>query len=193
MNDDTPSAPPDPSSPTVRLVRAGCLTLVALGALSGLLSAPSVFAPGSVRCSIAEQLVEDADTDDKGWNDTGAGGDGDVPCAESVTIAEGIPVREGGDETRSVPGESAIQIRGSAGVVIGIGQAGAGVLTLRTRQRRARTAAVSFAALGIVFAVLGIISIAALAFVVYAINFSAASRQVWPRPGRPAAGDGPEA
>lgn len=192
-DDDVPSTESDAGPagfPT--LVRAGCIALVALGGVSAMLAGPSLLTPDSVRCSFARQVVDEATTDDKGWNDIDIGGrdPDDLDCAEAVTLAEQIPEKEDSEESLSVPDESAIRLRGFFAVLVGIGQVATGFLTLRHRRRPLRTAALVFASLGIVFPVLGIISVVLLVFVAYAIGFSAASQQVWPRQTRPKRGEG---
>ncbi|HLF41499.1 MAG TPA: hypothetical protein VI854_08500 [Acidimicrobiia bacterium] len=168
------------------LVRAGCATLVALGVLSTILAGPSLLSPSSARCSLARQLVDDANTDGRDWNDVDTGGTRlkDLSCAQAIGLAERIPEKEDSDRTVSVPGEGAIRVRGAFAVGTGIGQALTGFFTLRNLRRRTRTAALVLASLGIVFPVLGIISAILLVFVAYAIGFSSASQQVWPRPAR---------
>jgi hypothetical protein len=62
---------------------------------------------------------------------------------------------------------------------VAIGQMLTGFFTI-TLQRRWRTAALVFAVLGVVVPVLGLVTVAVLGFVVYALGFSTPSREIWP-------------
>lgn len=165
------------------IIRAGCYALTALGLMSLLLSLPSLFDAGGVRCTIARSIIEDANGDDAEFNDVDTGGEepGDLSCDRAEPLAEAIPLEEGEPETHSVPSEGAIRARGGLSLVVSSGQAAAGLFTLRTLARGARTAALVFAAAGIVVPVLGLVTVAVLVFVVYALAFGQASREVWPR------------
>lgn len=173
-------------APVPPIIRAGCYAVTALGLMSLLLALPSLFDAGGVRCTIARTVIEDANDDDEEFNnvDTGGTEPGDMDCDQAVALAEDIPLEEGEADTRSVPSESAIRTRGALSLVVSTGQAAGGLFTLRTLSRRARTAALAFAAAGIVVPVLGLITVAVLVFVVYALAFSQASKQIWPRPER---------
>ena len=183
-DDDAPTGTEELSPRNAPLVRAGCLALVVLGVVSALLSLPSLFSTGSVRCSIAEQMVDDANDDDEDWNDVDLGEADDVEdlsCGQAIAAAEGILVREDGDDFEEVPSEGAIRFRGVTALIVGFGQAAAGLATLRTGRREVRNVAVAFGALGLIFAVLGIVSLIVLTFAVYALAFSAAAQKIWPR------------
>ncbi len=190
-DDEALNLDPDASSRLGPLVRAGCVTLIVLGAASALLAGPSLLSPASVRCSFAREVVDDALTDKKDWNDVDTGGrdPDDLSCADAVALAEKIPEKKDSQDTLSVPDANAIRIRGFFAVLVGMGQAVTGILTVRTRRRPVRTAALVFASLGVVFPVLGILSVALLVFVAYAIGFSTASQQLWPRIGRSKRGE----
>jgi hypothetical protein len=68
--------------------------------------------------------------------------------------------------------------------VLGLGHGLSGFFTLRTRKRLARTIALVFIGVGLLFPVLGIISMLALAFVVFALVFSADARAIFGDRGR---------
>ncbi|MGH9034848.1 MAG: hypothetical protein ACRD0O_03725 [Acidimicrobiia bacterium] len=176
-----------PAVPPV--IRAGCLALSMLGVVSLLLAMPSIVNPGSIRCSLARTYIDDANDDDKKFNDTDIGGRevDTVPCEEALPIAEAIPEEEDGDRTVSLPGTSLIRNRGLMSAIVAVGQAATGFLTLTTLKRRPRTAALVFTALGVLVPVLGLLSVVVLGFVIYAIAFSAVSREIWP--GKPRQGE----
>lgn len=178
--------PERPSGEVPPIIKAGCYALTALGVMSLMLALPSLFDAGGVQCTIARSLIQDANDDEAGFNDVDTGDQepGDVPCGQAVALAEDIPVEEDEPETHPVPSEGAIRTRGGLSLVVSVGQAAAGLFTLRTLQRRARTAALVFAAAGMVVPVLGLVTVAVLVFVVYALAFGQASRQLWPRPER---------
>ena len=66
-------------------------------------------------------------------------------------------------------------------VLMSAGQAVAGTLVMRRLSRQARNVAIAFSAVGIILRILGIISIGVFVIVVYALAFSPASRQIWPK------------
>ena len=70
-------------------------------------------------------------------------------------------------------------------LVIGLGQLGGAILTIRTMSKRARLVALVGAGFGIVLPVLGLLTIVILAFAVYAIFFSSDARAVFGDPGGP--------
>jgi len=175
--------------PTVAsVVRAGCLSLSMLGVVTLLLAGSTIFNPGSVRCTLARTLIEDANDDGKDFNDVETGGrEADaLSCDEALTLAETSRRNENSDRTVSLPSEGLIRNRGLMSAVVAIGQGVTGFLTLTTLRRRHRTAALVFTALGVVVPVLGLISVLVLGFVIYALVFSGPSRELWPSTSRPA-------
>lgn len=182
-DDDTPTGSAELTPGRVPVVRAGCLALMLLGVVSALLSLPSLISVDSVRCSIAEQMVEDANDDDDDWNDVdiGEGDVEDLSCPQAIAAAGQILVRERGDDYEKVPSDGAIRFRGLTALIVGMGQAVSGLATLRTGRREVRNAALAFSAMGLIFAVLGLISLVILTFTVYAIGFSSAAQLLWPR------------
>ncbi|MGH8999770.1 MAG: hypothetical protein ACRDY7_10310 [Acidimicrobiia bacterium] len=186
--DSEPEEPGDEvgPAPIPGVVKAGCYALAALSAVSLLLSLPALVDASSARCTLARTLIDDANDDDEEFNDVDTGGEepGDLQCDQAIGLAETIPVDENEPETRAVPSESAIRARTGISLVLSLGAAAAAILCLRTMQRRARNAALAFAGVSVLVPVLGLISLGALAFVVYALFFSSASREVWPRPER---------
>lgn len=168
------------------IIRAGCIALLVLGVLSAGLTSSSLIDPESVRCEVARSWIEDANEDDEDFNDVDTGGrdPDDLECDEAIRLADRIREDEDNQDRMSVPSESAIRTRGGLAAVMSIGQVISGLLTARTLSRRARTAALVFSAAGILFAVLGILSLGVLLFVVYALALSPASKAIWPPQGR---------
>lgn len=168
------------------VVRAGCLTLTVLGALSVVLIGSTVLRPDPVRCSLARALIEDANGDDEDFNDvdTGERDVAGLECEEAIRLAGGIPESADGDETLSVPSASTIRVRAGLATLVGAAQAVTGYLTLRTGRRQLRNSALVFTLTGAFFPVLGLLTVAPLVFVAYAIGISPASQEIWPRRGR---------
>ena len=166
------------------LIRAGCTGLVVLGVLTVILALASVTDPPGVQCNLARAFIKDANDDSKKYNDVDLGGRDvkKVPCDEAIALANNIPKNEKGTSKVSIPSPSAIRIRGLTTMVVGLGQAGSGVWTFRTLDRRARTAALAFAALGIIFPIVGLFATVLSVFAVYSLGFSPAARELWPRP-----------
>lgn len=169
-----PGAPP--------VIRAGCLTLALLGVFSLFLAVPAILNPAGVRCSLARTLIEDANNDDKEFNNVDTGGPNaqDLSCDEAVALAEQIRRDADSDKTVSVPSEALIRNRGLMSAIAAAGQIVGGFMTMGTMQRRWRTVALVFTVVGVVVPVLGLISVAALGFVVYAIGFSSPAKALWP-------------
>ena len=188
MSDDDKPAQGDVSASPAPIIRAGCVALIVVGAITVFLAVPPLFDPAGVRCSVARALLERANNDDKAFNDVDTGGKGvsDLECPAAIQLAERIRTDKDTDRTISVPSESTIQVRNILTLAVGAGQAASALVTLRTLSRRARLATLVFAFLGMLFAVAGVISLAVLVFAVYALTLSAPSRQIWPRsqPGR---------
>jgi hypothetical protein len=177
--------PPQGSPPSLApIIRAGCVALIVVGAVTVFLAVPSLLDPAGLRCSVARTLIDRANDDDRDFNDvdTGAKEVGDLECPVAIQLAEGIRRDEDTDATFSVPSESTIRLRSAVTLAVGAGQAASGYVTLRTLSRRARMATLVFATLGMLFPVAGLISLAVLVFAVYALAFSAPSRKTWPRP-----------
>jgi hypothetical protein len=164
------------------VIRAGCLTLALLGVVSLFLAVPAILNSSGVRCSLARTLIEDANTDDKKFNDVDTGGPNadDLSCDEAVPLAEQIRRDEDSDKTVGVPSEGLIRNRGLMSAIAAGGQIFGGFMTMGTLQRRWRTVALVFTVVGVVVPVLGLVSVAALGFVVYAIGFSNAAKALWP-------------
>lgn len=172
----------EPRPNVTPVVRAGCVALSMLGVVSLLLAMPSIVNPGSIRCTLARSYIEDANDDGKKFNDVDiAGREVDkVSCDEALPLAEAIRKDEDSDKTVSLPSESLIRNRGLMSALVAVGQAATGFLTLTTLKRRTRTAALVFTALGVLVPVLGLVSVVVLGFVLYAIAFTPASREIWP-------------
>ena len=175
--------------PTV--IRAACLLLLVVGLASVMFSMPVVLNPSSARCHLARTWIDQANDDKKDWNNVDIGGrkPKDVPCDEAIGVADGIRLKEKDEsKTATMPGESALRIQNGLAVIMGVGQAAAGFTVMRTLSRNARNMALGFGGAGVILQVLGIISLAVFAFVVYALAFSPASREIWPKVPR---GSGP--
>ncbi len=178
--DTTPGdAPTRPAVPPV--IRAGCVVLIGLGVMSLLLAFPALVNPGGVRCSLARAVVEDANADEEDFNDVDTGGRQvkNLNCEEAVTLAQQVRRSEKNDRTVTIPSTALIRNRAIMSAIVAIGQIVTGFLTI-TLQRRWRTAALIFTVLGVVVPVLGLLSVAVLGFVVYALGFSSAAREIWP-------------
>jgi hypothetical protein len=173
------------------VIRAACLLLMVSGMASLLFSIPVVMDPSSAQCHLTRTWVDDANTDTKAWNNVELGGrkPRDLPCDEAVRLADGIRVKEKDpSKTATVPSDSALRIQNLMAALLGLGQGVSGFFLLRTLGRAARTLSLGFSGAGIVLQVLGIISLGVFAFVVYALAFSPASREIWPREPRPERG-----
>jgi hypothetical protein len=154
-----------------------------VGFVSVMFSLPVALGPAKARCTLTRQWIDNANTDKKEWNnvDTGEVKAKELPCDDAIRLAAQIPRNEKGTKKIVVPSESALQIQNSVAVAVGAGQAVAGFFVIRTLSRRARLAAIGFSVAGTVIQVLGILSLGAFVFVVYAFSFSPASRDIWPR------------
>jgi hypothetical protein len=168
-----------PAVPPV--IRAGCITLALLGAVSLLLAFPALSNADGVRCSLARAVIADANDDGKDFNDVDTGGRAarNLKCDEAVALAEEVRRSEKSDKTVNIPSVGLIRNRGIMSAIVALGQMVTGFFTI-TLQRRWRTAALVFAVLGVVVPVLGLVTVAVLGFVVYALGFSSASREIWP-------------
>ena len=190
MDDDRAPGRRDGRPAVPSVIRGGCLALAMTGVASLFLTVPAILNPDGVRCTIARNFIEDANDDGEEFNDVDTGGReaDDLSCDEAVSMADGIRRDKDSDRTASVPGASLIRNRGFMSALVGIGQIFTGFMTLGTLQRRYRTAALVFSLLGVVVPVLGLLTVAVLGFVVYAIGFSTTARELWPPKPRGATG-----
>jgi hypothetical protein len=184
MSDDDNPTRGNVSASLTPIIWAGCVALIVVGAMTVFLAVPLLLDPAGVRCSVARKLIERANNDDKKFNDIDTAGKraSDLECPTAIQRAETIRTDEDKTDTVSVPSESTIRIRSAFILAVGAGQAASAFVTVRTLSRRARLATLVFATLGMLFAVVGLISLAALVFAVYALTLSAPSREIWPRP-----------
>jgi hypothetical protein len=168
---------------TPPVIRGACILLLIVGLVSVMFSFPVVLDPANARCHLARTWLDDANTDEKEWNNVDTGGQKakDLACPDAIRLAEQIRLKEKGTKTATVPSDSALKIQNAVAVVVGIGQAASAALVLRSLSRAPRNAAIAFSAFGIVLQVLGILSLLVFAFVVYAFTFSPASREIWPK------------
>jgi hypothetical protein len=170
------------------LIRAACLVLLLVGIGSVMFSLPVVVDPSSAQCHLARTWIDQANTDKKDWNnvDTGGRKPKDLQCDEAIRLADGIRLKEKDpSKTATVPSESTLRTQNVLAMVMGLGQAVTGFLVMRTMNRTARNLALGFSGAGIILQVLGIISLGVFVFVAYALAFSTAAREVWPRAPRP--------
>ena len=165
------------------IIRAACILLLVVGVLSVVLSFPTVISPSSARCQLSRSWLDEVNTDDKEWNNVDIGGTvaKDLSCADAIRLADQIPLKEKSDKTASVPGETALRIQALMAVLMSAGQAAAGTIVMRRLSRQARNVAVAFSAVGIVLRILGVLSIGVFGIAVYALVFSPAARQIWPK------------
>ena len=155
------------------------------GMASLLFSIPVVMDPSAAQCHLTRTWIDDANTDKKDWNNVDTGGQKPkaVPCADAVRLAQQIPRNEKDTKKIPVPSESALSTQNFVAAVMGAGQAIAGFYLIRSLGRWARNAAIGFSGISLILQVLGVLSLGAFVFVAYALVFSAASREVWPREG----------
>jgi hypothetical protein len=165
------------------IIRAASILLVVAGIVSVVLSFPTVVDPSGARCHLSRSWLDEVNTDKKEWNDVDTGGTQaeDLACADAIRLADQIRLKETSDKTASVPGETALRIQAALAVLMSAGQSIAGTLVMRRLSRQARNVAIAFSAVGIILRILGIISIGVFVFVVYALAFSPASREIWPK------------
>jgi hypothetical protein len=160
--------------------------MMVVGVLSVALSGPAVFDPAGARCHLSRSWLDDVNTDKKDWNNVDTGGvePKKLPCADAIRLADQIPLKEKSDKTASVPGEGALRLQAGLAVIGSLGQSISGMVLLRTLSRRSRSLAIGFSAAGLVLRILGILSLGVFVFVIYALAFSPASRELWPKPPR---------
>lgn len=157
-----------PSRPG-RLVRIGC-SVLALNALLLMYAGGSfVSDPAGVRCADARAAIEDEDEDVDA---------ADISCDDAIPRAVDI-------EDSNIRSEGAARTQGFVFLAIGLAQLAGAILTIRTMSKRARLLALVGAGFGIVLPVLGLLTIAVMAFVVYAIFFSSDARAIFGEPGGP--------
>jgi hypothetical protein len=159
------------------------MLLTLLGVLELGVAAPLVFDPDQAQCTAARFRIDDAIDDDEDFNDVdlpeGANEADDIACADAVELAGQVPTDEDEEADGTFPDPSAFRTQGLIVSVLGIAHGVAGFITLRTRSRAWRTAALVLAALGLLFPVLAIISMLLVAFVVYALAFSRDSKELF--------------
>ena len=155
------------------------------GFASVMFSVPVILDAAGARCQLSRSFVDQANKDKKEWNNVDTGGQKakDVPCPDAIRLAQQIPRNEKGTKKIPVPSESALSTQNFVAAVMGAGQAVAGFYLIRSLSRWSRNAAIAFSGVGLILQVLGILSLGTFVFVVYALTFSPASREVWPREG----------
>lgn len=194
--DATRGAPMARQAPMVRL---GAMILVALGIMQLVLTSQWVIDPEGARCRSARLVVERANDDDEDFNDVelpdGVDDVDDLECDQAIELAGNVPADEDDEPDGEFAEASQFRLQGIGIGVLGLAQAVTGFLVLRTGNRLARNVALGTAAVGILLPVLGIVSLLALAFVVFALAFSKDAKATWGSGGflrpRPPASGGP--
>jgi hypothetical protein len=183
MSDDLPRAA-GVEPPTI--IRVACIVLLVAGFFSVSFTLPAMVDAAGTRCHLARAWIDQANTDQRIWNDVDTKGRkaSKLPCADAIELAARIPLNEKATRRISVPGEGAVRIEAGLSTLVALGQAGSGWLVLRQRTRSARNAAIGFSAFGIILRPLGIMSAVLFVFVAYAFAISAASRELWPKEAR---------
>lgn len=180
------------------MVRLGAMILVALGLMQLFLGGQWALDPDAARCTSARLAIDAAADDDEEFNDVelpdGVDDVEDLECDQAIALASAIPDEEGEEPDGDFPGASQFRTQGIGIAVLGVAQGITGLLVLRTRKRLFRNIALGTAAAGIMLPVLGIVSLLALAFVVFALAFSRDAKAIWGGGGflrpRPRAGAG---
>jgi hypothetical protein len=164
-------------------VRGGAMVLIALGLMQLFLGAQWALDPDAARCTSARLAIDTANDDDEDFNDVTLPDDvdevEDLDCDQAIDLAGAIPDEEDEEADGEFTGASTFRTQGIGITVIGLAQAVFGGLVLRTRKRVFRNIALGTAAAGILLPVLGIISLLALAFVVFALAFSRDAKALW--------------
>jgi len=158
-----------------------------VGFVSVMFSVPVILNASSARCQLSRGWIDQANKDKKDWNNVDTGGQKatDVPCADAVRLAQQIPLNQKGTKKITVPSETALSTQNTIAALMGGGQAVSGFYLIRSLSRWSRNAAIAFSGAGLILQVLGVLSLGAFVFVAYALAFSPASREVWPREGPP--------
>ena len=166
----------------------GCLLLTGLGVIELFFASQLVFDPDGARCTAARYEIEQANDDDESFNDVdlpeGIEDPGDIECDEAIALAGDIPDDEDEPADGTFTEASTFRTQGFLVTVLGLGHGLSGFFTLRTRKRRVRTVALVFIAFGLLLPVLGIITMIAFAFIIFALVFSADAKAIFGDVGR---------
>jgi hypothetical protein len=165
------------------VIRGASILLMIVGAVTVLFTLPVMLDAATARCRIARNALEQANADNRDWNDVDTGGrkGKDLPCADAIRLTGQIRVKENSDKFQRLPSQSAVANRSAVAVVMGVVQVISGFSVVRRGSRLARNAAIGSSAVGLLLPVLGPLSLGVYGFVVYAFAFSGASREVWPK------------
>lgn len=177
---------------TGRIFRMGCIFLVGLGVMEVFIGATRAADPDAARCQAARFDIDAANDDDEDFNDVDLpegiddAEDDDLECNEAISLAGDIPPEEDEAADGSFTAASTFRTQGLVLAGLGLAHALAAFFTLRTRARPVRNVALVTAAAGIFLPILGIISLAGMIFVVFALAFSADAKALFPPdPSRP--------
>lgn len=174
---------PAPGGRPGTMVRFAAMALVAMGLMQLFIGAQWALSPDSIRCSFARLAIDDANDDDEDFNDVPLPDDaedaGDVACDEAITLAGAIPADEDDEPDGEFDAESVFRTQGIGMIVVGLAQVPAGFLVLRTLKRVVRNIALGTAAAGMLLPALGILTLAAMAFVVFGLAFSRDAKAIW--------------
>jgi hypothetical protein len=189
--DDAPA--PVPGRPrreaTGRIFHMGAILLVGVGVLELGLAVPAVLDPGAARCASARTSIDLANDDDDTFNDVdlpeGVDDADDVECDEALSLAARIPDDEDDEPAADAEyriTESAIVTQSAIFSVHGIASGVVGFLLRRRPKRALRNVALVLVAIAVLPLIqLQIIGLAIIAFLVYALAFSADAKVLFPR------------
>jgi hypothetical protein len=164
--------------------------LVIIGLGAALFSLQVVVDPAGARCGLSRAWLDAVNEDKKEWNnvDTGGKKGKELACADALGLADEIRLEEKDpSKTATLPSESVLRIQYLISLIIGAAQVWSGIAVLRTRSRLARNIALGSSAAGLLLPAgfivqfLGIFSALIFVFLGYALAFSPASREIWPK------------
>ncbi len=172
------------------IIRGACIVLLIIGLGSALFSLQVVLDTAGTRCGLTRSWLDAVNEDKKEWNnvDTGGKKGKELACPDAIRLADEIRIDEKDPtKTAALPSEAVLRIQYAITLVIGAAQAVSGFVVLRTRSRKARNIALGSSAAGFLLPagfliqILGIFSAMILLFLVYALAFSPASKEIWPK------------
>lgn len=181
-SEETAGPPESVAARWTNVVGYACIGLTLMGVLLFSASVPRIVDPEQWACTVSRAAIDDANDDDDDWNDVDLGGAesaDDLDCDEAVTLASSIPTDEDGDDTLAVPSPSATRNFGLVAGLLGLLQVVSGVGTAMTWKRVFRRMAITAALVALIAPVLGFLTLPLIAFVVWALTFSATAKGIW--------------